>query len=447
MNPNDRIHAAEGDIGQRTDFQRDRDALLYSSAFRRLAGVTQVYSPNEGQLYHNRLTHTLEVAQIARRIAEYLVSPEITDPDLLQQLAKQKKLGVLDPEVAETAALAHDLGHPPFGHVAEHTLNKLLQEDGGEGFEGNAQSFRVVNKLTIRQDESDGLNLTRASLNAILKYPWMQKIVKKKPKETKWGAYETEEYEFKFAREGSKKNVRSLNAQVMDWADDIAYSIHDTEDFYRAGLIPLGQLSVSEEEANNFVDDVFAKWEQKETDFEFEPDYIRAEFLQFVAEMPFKGPFVPDRKNRQTVRSFTSKMIGYLVQASKIQEEPDEDGNHLVVDEKQRVLVKMLKQLTWEYVIYGPTLAAIQGGQKKIIREIYDALMDSAQNSITFEIFPQSSRWQLLQLKKDHGRNIPDKHIRRTVADTISLMTDYQATMFFKRIAGDHVNAPFETFG
>jgi dGTPase len=153
--------------------QSDRDRILYSSAFRRLAGITQVVAPAEGQVFHNRLTHTLEVAQIGRRLAEKLLHEY--DREFIDSI------GGINPDVVEAAALAHDLGHPPFGHIAEETLCKLL--DGirssdypgtwfKEGFEGNAQSFRIVTTLALRyppdSGRSDeivtGLNLTRATL-------------------------------------------------------------------------------------------------------------------------------------------------------------------------------------------------------------------------------------------------------------------------------------------
>src|SRR5262249_40956494 len=151
----------------------DRDRILYSSAFRRLAGVTQVVSPAEGEIFHNRLTHTLKVAQVARRLAEMLAT---------KYRDTAKAWGGIDPDVVEAAALAHDLGHPPFGHIAEEELNQLVanavRQTAGtkhakarpvEGYEGNAQSFRIITTLAVRRPEAEcGLDLTRATLNATL---------------------------------------------------------------------------------------------------------------------------------------------------------------------------------------------------------------------------------------------------------------------------------------
>lgn len=235
---------------QRSAFQRDRDRILYSTAFRRLAGVTQVVSPGEGEIFHNRLTHTIKVAQIARRLAEKF---------LQDSSGVVAEWGEIDPEVTEAAALAHDLGHPPFGHLAEEELNALvagvafrtdnpaIQREPTkeelkqyEGYEGNAQSFRILTTLSVRGPEAQfGLDLTRATLNASLKYPWLWATGKKK-----YGAYSTENVAFKFAREGygrKKARHRCIEAQIMDWADDITYAIHDAEDFYRGRLDPVGQ--------------------------------------------------------------------------------------------------------------------------------------------------------------------------------------------------------------
>ncbi|MGH7489173.1 MAG: dGTP triphosphohydrolase, partial [bacterium] len=195
----DRRHT-DGPPDQRDNFQRDRDRILYSTALRRLAGITQVVGAAEGHVFHNRLTHTLEVAQLSRRLAENI---------LAEQAELSRALGGIEPEVAEAAALAHDLGHPPFGHVAESELNRLITRDLRirDGFEGNAQTFRVVTKLSVRHLDHQGQNLTRATLNAILKYPWFKgtTVLQKK----KFGAYGTERTDFQFARAGQAQRARA----------------------------------------------------------------------------------------------------------------------------------------------------------------------------------------------------------------------------------------------
>jgi dGTPase len=208
----------------RAPFERDRDRILYSSAFRRLEGITQVVGADHGTIFHNRLIHSIKVAQIGISLAQQLT-------------ARYGQLkGLVDPRVVECACLAHDLGHPPFGHTGEKELNRLLEKARDyDGFEGNAQSFRIVTKLAVRFEDHDGLNLTRGSLAAILKYPWLRE--RKNPdRSKKWGAYRIDQEAFDFAT----KNLqgRTVEAAIMDMADDLTYSVHDLEDFYRAGLIP-----------------------------------------------------------------------------------------------------------------------------------------------------------------------------------------------------------------
>jgi len=154
------VESREGD--DRTPFEEDRDVILYSSAFRRLLSVTQVASAPTGALLHTRLTHSLQVAQVGRRLAEKL---------RIRQRELADALGGVDPSLVETACLAHDLGHPPFGHLAEEALDQFAESFGG--FEGNAQSFRILTRLGIRSNAYDGLNLTRGSLRGTLKYPWV----------------------------------------------------------------------------------------------------------------------------------------------------------------------------------------------------------------------------------------------------------------------------------
>ncbi len=215
---------SQGD--DRSDFQRDRDIVLYTSALQRLSGITQVTSPDTGHVFHNRLTHTLQVAQVGRRLAEklHLRQPELTH-----------FYGGISPDVVEAACLAHDLGHPPFGHIAEEVLNRLAG-DTVEGFEGNAQSFRIVCELAFRSPEFAGLNLTKATLRAILKYPW---TYRKRPTSypKKWGAYSSEEPSFTHATGNNDGGpvLRCAEAEIMDSADDLTYAVHDVEDFYRAG--------------------------------------------------------------------------------------------------------------------------------------------------------------------------------------------------------------------
>jgi dGTPase len=210
LNPEARF-CNESNYGDgRTGSQRDRDRILYSAPFARLAEITQVVSPEFGYVFHNRLTHSLKVGQIARRISERCLREQPNEASLL---------GV-DPDSAEAAGLAHDLGHPPFGHIAEYELDRLLRNSGlTDGYEGNAQSFRIVTRLAASdaRDDTDnpimGLNLTHRTLNGILKYPWPSGSPHS-PR--KWGYYDSERDIFEWVRRGQRQLERHAIAEIMD---------------------------------------------------------------------------------------------------------------------------------------------------------------------------------------------------------------------------------------
>lgn len=412
----DRLQRRHGAVqeDQRNRFERDRDRILYSSAFRRLSGVTQIVRAGESDVFHTRQQHTIKVAQVGRRLAENCIreSPELAG-----------ELGV-HPEVVEAACLAHDLGHPPFGHVGEHVLHELVEQYGDpDGFEGNAQSFRILTRLAVRFDECAGLDLTRATLAATLKYPWLREP-HTAGRSKKWGAYQSEANDFAFAREFFDHSGKAPEADLMDWADDIAYSVHDLEDFHRCGALPWHRI-LGGDQSEQIVTRALANWYGAPLNAEARlrealrnlEDFLYT-FEQLLAE-PYEGA----RHQRQQLRTMTSKLIGRYIRAARLQR-PDALGKAVVVDEDRADEVLILKQITRDYVINNPALAAQQKGQERVLRTLFEYLFKDSEDGVP-RYLPHRLRylWE--------GATRP-----RFVADCIASLTEAEAVGLHGRLHG-----------
>lgn len=418
--------ASRTDGDERSPFEKDRDRILYSSNFQRLARVTQVVSPDDRFLTHNRLTHSLEVSQIGQGLANTLL-----------RRADQRELiieaGGIDPMVVAVAALAHDLGHPPFGHVAERELDGLLVAAGVEdGYEGNAQSFRIVTKLGVRYPDIPGLNLTRAVLNALLKYPWLRGENPARP--AKWGAYRSEAEDFFWARKlaNGKKHQRCIEADLMDWADDVAYAVHDMSDFYRAGLIPLDRLANDEGERDRFL-----AAEVQRLGIASGAQAELREILEGMAQwFPSDGPFTGTRLDRAGLSSFTSSLIGRYINAVSIVR--GDDGSPTVaIDRHLEREVQLLNGLTWYYVINSPALMSQRFGQRSLIRALFGTLREAAASTQDIHIFPPFYREMLETAESGEDR-------LRVVADYIASMSEGEVIEIHQRLNGQSLGSGLE---
>ena len=437
----------------------DRDRILYSEAFRRLAGVTQVAGAHEGRVFHNRLLHSLKVGQLARRIAERIRKEAGNDSDIASAV---DALGGLDPEVAEAAGLAHDLGHPPFGHIAEKTLDRLARRQLSpanqsslpcfDGYEGNAQTFRILTQLTSRRlPQGDpvrisGMNLTAATLRAVQKYPWTRDLDDNNfPRSTKggkkWGAYRIDKESLSFAlaqqvakagRDDLHKD-RSLEAEIMDWADDVTYAVHDLADFHRAGLIPLELLAQEKsDERYDFVAFALKAVNATRQDEGLAPvsqSDVGAALDGALGLTPFRR-FSGTREDHERLDLGTNIRIGRYTAAFRLSSSNGEPRLEILADE--RLEVEVLKQLTWRYVILRQGLATQQAGQEAIVTflfEHFEAAIGDAK-SLDKPHIPAGFK----DLFDTKGASKPD--IRRIAADIVAGLTEQEAVMLYMRLKG-----------
>lgn len=407
-------------------FQRDLYRVRNSQALWRLMGVTQVVGPQENQLFHNRYTHSMKVGQLARQIAERILAT--SEHALIQEA------GGLDPNVAEVAGLAHDMGHPPFAHIAEYELDRALcQQNDLDGYDGNAQAFRLVNKLIIWNDSFRGLNLTRASLRAILKYPWMRETAGRKSK--KFGAYHCEAPDFEFATAESNGD-RSLEAEIMDLADDITYAVHDLFDFYRAGLIPLPLLAASADERKRFLTDVVDSNSDS-----FGPVTNKDIKNSFEAMLYYLQPereYLGLRSQDVRIRFGETLLINRYVELVELKKSSRTRRLELSIPPIARAEIELLKLLNRYYVIEGRTLSTQQNAKSRIIRFLFDVNLEALNSKNWRSVLPISRREQLADIlaAAELNEEKPQVSTGRIVADYISSLTDSEAILLFRRLQG-----------
>ena len=381
----------------RTEFMRDRARVIHSAALRRLAAKTQVAVPWENDFQRTRLSHSLECAQIGRELGASLGA---------------------DPDLQETACLAHDLGHPPFGHNGEEALATIAADFGG--FEGNAQSFRLLVRLEAKtvnsNGESVGLNLTRASLDGSTKYPWPRSINARK-----FGVYDDDVEIFEWMRTGAPKDKKCIEAQIMDWSDDCAYSVHDLED-----AIFADQVSVK-----NFARDLPEIFNVMKNDYGSNATEQEASDAHDRLAALSAWPHYFDGTHRSLARlkDSTSQLIGRFVLAAEVHTRNihgdvplSRYSADLEIPREAAVEVDFLKAIAGHYLINAAHSQDRYASQQIIIAELVEMLRASAPQELD-SIFV-----------KGWNEAADEKARMRVIIDQVAALTDPGAYVLHARL-------------
>lgn len=392
---------------RRSDFARDRARLLHSSALRRLSAKTQVLSPTAGlDFARNRLTHSLEVAQVGREIAGSLS---------------------LDPDVVDTACLAHDIGHPPFGHNGERALSDWATDIGG--FEGNAQTLRLLTRLEPKVFSADGrgfgLNLTRASLDASTKYPWpAQQAVVDPSGRAKFGFYADDVAVFEWMREGAPDRQRCIEAQVMDLSDDIAYSVHDFEDAVVNGYVDVRALGARVNH-DELVDSMF-EWIGGEHDH----DELIAAFDRLDTLDVWLDSWDGSRISQARLKNLTSQLIGRFAHAAihatreaYPQTSLTRFGGNVVVSPEVHAEINVLKGIVAAFVMKTNSRKPIYAQQREVLTDLCNALVAHPEHLDT-------------AFAEDYSQAADEAAQRRVIVDQVASLTDQSALAWHERLVG-----------
>ncbi|WP_016910542.1 deoxyguanosinetriphosphate triphosphohydrolase [Streptomyces xiaopingdaonensis] len=402
----------------RTAFARDRARVLHSAALRRLAGKTQVVTPGVGHggsrawqaTPRTRLTHSLECAQVGRELGAALGC---------------------DADLVETACLAHDLGHPPFGHNGEQELARIAAGCGG--FEGNAQSLRLLARLEPKRfvhvpgepggQVSVGLNLTRAALDAATKYPWTRGANPDDAASPKFGVYESDLPVFQWYRAGAPPGRRCFEAQVMDWSDDVAYSVHDVEDGIHAGHLHPSMFRSRPERR-----DVFAVAAVRYAP-DAEPQELEAALERLLAQEWWPRGYDGSALAQAALKDASSQLIGrFCLAAETATRDAYGPGPltryraELVVPREVRLECAVLKAVADRYVLQRPDLERLRVEQRELLAELAAALRESAPEGLD----PQYAA--LFAGSDDEAERT------RVLVDQISSLTDASARDLHARL-------------
>ncbi|RKT36897.1 dGTPase [Microbacterium sp. AG1240] len=402
-----RFHVEEH-RSRRDDFARDRARVLHSAALRRLAAKTQVLSPaSPADFARNRLTHSLEVAQVGRELATALQ---------------------LSPDVVDTACLSHDLGHPPFGHNGERALNDWAEDIGG--FEGNAQTLRILTRLEPKVIDDDGrsfgLNLTRASLDATCKYPWTSEHPLPDPGgRLKYGVYPDDEPLFRWMRDGAPGRVRCIEAEVMDLSDDIAYSVHDFEDAITNRYLDPRLLADTGEHSGLLS--AIQTW----VGFDFPREELEDALYRLMRLPEWLPSFDGSRPDLARLKNLTSDLIGRFARAATAAtreafplEALTRYRAHVVVPRVVEAEMAVLKGIIGATVVSIDGRKALYKEQRGVLKRLASALWEQPDSLDAIHA-------------DDFASAADDTARRRVVVDQVASLTDQLAIAWHGRLVGE----------
>ena len=395
------------DAPVRLAFERDRARVVHAAASRRLAAKTQVVGPQTDDFVRNRLTHSLEVAQVARDLA--------------------RALGT-HPDIAETAALAHDLGHPPFGHNGERALAELSVGCGG--FEGNAQTLRLLTRLESKtfdaEGRSVGLNLTRATLDAATKYPWPRGAHPTDPASVKFGVYDDDRPVFEWLRKDAPGTRTCFEAQVMDWSDDVAYSVHDVEDGLHAGHIDPNCLQADPERR-----DVFQVARGRYVPADTDPAELAEALDRLLAQEWWPHGYDGTAVAQARLKDATSQLIGRFCLAAETATRTAYGAGRLtryaaelVVPRETRMECAVLKAVADLYVMQRAEQERLRADQRIVVAELAEALTARAPDGLD------------PQFRSLFDQAADDRARKRVIVDHIASLTDTSARSLHARLTG-----------
>lgn len=387
----------------RTAFERDRARLIHSSALRRLGAKSQILVAGTDDFARTRLTHTLEVAQIGRQIGEMLGC---------------------DPDVVDCACLAHDLGHPPFGHNGERALSAIAKDIGG--FEGNAQTLRLLTRLepkVLRDDgRPAGVNLTRASLDAAVKYPWTFAEAADHPKgerTAKFCVYPDDIEVFRWLKRDAPRYAKPMECQVMDLSDDIAYSVHDVEDAIATDAFNPMALEDGHV-VDGVIEDTRAWYGQR-----WDADELLAALQRLRREQPFPSHFDGSRRSLAQLKNLTSALIGRFAGSvetatrRKYGSGPlTRYGASVVIPEDTAYEIVALKGLAVYFVMAPREQAPMHQRELEVVTDLVDVLMADS---------PHASDALEPVFLDDWNEATNDDERLRVVVDQVASLTDNSA--------------------